>query len=362
MAGNLGDHFDCNASEIASRHCWFSPETGIYTSKHAPHDLPSDPFLDAVSFLFSHQHNGVSALVDSSSASSISYSQLFPLVKSVASGLRKIGVSQGDVVLLLLPNSIYYPIIFLGVLYLGAIVTPLNPLSSLSEIRKIIVDCGVSIAFTVLENVRTLDPLGFPIIAVPGNFRDLKHYGYLDFYNLVSGKFDLFPRPLVKQDDTAAIMYSSGTTGVSKGVILTHRNLISMIEHFVRFEASQYEYPSSKNVYLAALPMFHIYGLSLFATGLLSLGSTVIIMRKKFDIHEVIKVIGKYRVTHFPAVPPMLTALTKMVKRINASYLRSLIQVSCGAAPSSRKLIEDFVHALPNVDFIQVKNLEIIQT
>lgn len=356
MATTVSNHLDCNEPEFASRRTWYSPETGVYTSKHAPVELPSDPFLDVVSYIFSHQHNGVSALIDSSSGFSISYSELFPLVKSMASGLHKMGVSQGDVVLLLIPNSIYYPIVFLGVLYLGAIVTPLNPLSHISEIRKQIAECGVSLAFTSQEKVRELQPLGIPVIGVPENFKDLKFTDYSVFYNLVYGNSGLFPRPVIKQEDKAAIMYSSGTTGVSKGVVLTHKNFVSMVELFVRFEASQYEYSSSKNMFLAVLPMFHIYGLSLFATGLLSLGSTIIVMRT-FNINEVIKVIDNYRVTHFPVVPPILTALTKRVTGINRSYLQSLIQVSCGAAPLSVKAIEDFTHTLPNVDFIQVREL-----
>ncbi|KAF7829165.1 plastidal glycolate/glycerate translocator 1, chloroplastic [Senna tora] len=224
--------------------------------------------------------------------------------------------------------------------------------SSISEIRKQISDAGVSLAFSVQEKARKLESLSIPIIQVPENLKDMKNVGFSVFYNLCYGNLDLFPRPVIKQEDAAAIMYSSGTTGASKGVVLTHKNFISMIELFVRFEASQYEYSSSKNVFLAVLPMFHIYGLSLFATGLLSLGSTVIVMRK-FDVNEAIKVIDKYKITHVPAVPPMLTALIKMVKGINGSCLQSLIQVSCGAATLSRKTIEDFVHTLPNVDFIQ---------
>ena len=344
-----------NRSTLTHPH-WYSPKTGIYRSKHAPLELPEDPFLDLVSFIFSHRHDGVSALVDSSSGCSISYSKLQPLVKSMACGLHKMGVSQGDVVLLLLPNSIYYPIVLLGVLYLGAVVTPLNPLSSVSEIYKQITDCSVSMAFSVPENVKKLEPLGIPTVAVPENEKGLKLDCFSGFCDLISGDFDLPMRPVIQQEDTAAILYSSGTTGVSKGVVLTHRNLVSMVELFVRFEASQYEYSCLNNVFLAVLPMFHVYGLSLFALGLLSLGSTVIVMRK-FDIDEVIMAIDNYKVTHFPVVPPMLTALTKRAKGVNGSKLQSLIQVSSGAAPLSGSVIKDFVQTFPHVDFIQVKNI-----
>ncbi|KAL6178669.1 hypothetical protein ACLB2K_050187 [Fragaria x ananassa] len=332
---------------------WFSPETGIYSSKHPNVNLPSDPFLDVVSFIFSHKHSGVSALIDSSSGFSISYPKLYSLVKSMASGLIKMGVSQGDVVLLLLPNSVYYPIIFLGVLYIGAVVTTMNPLSSVVEIKKQIMDCNACFGFTGYENVDELQALGIPAIAVPGNVvLDSKKEMFSVFYQLVDSEVDLALRPVIKQQDTAAILYSSGTTGVSKGVLITHGNLIATVELFVRFEASQYEYSSLKNVYLSVLPLFHIYGLALMVVGLLSLGSSIVIM-KKFDVNEVVSAIDRYKVTHFPVVPPILTALTKIAQDVGAQSLQSLKQVSCGAAPTSMKLIEELVQTLPHVDFIQ---------
>jgi 4-coumarate--CoA ligase len=156
----------------------------------------------------------------------------------------------------------------------------------------------------------------------------------------------------VGQDDAAAILYSSGTGGRSKSVVLMHRNLIATTELFVRFEASQYTQPACDNVYLAALPMFHVYGLSLFAMGLLSLGSAVVVM-KRFDAAEVIKAINRYKVTHLPLVPPIMVALVAAAKTV-ALPLDSLVQVSSGAAPLSGKLIQDFVKTFPHVDFIQV--------
>jgi 4-coumarate--CoA ligase len=334
---------------------WYSPDTGIYYSKYPYIKLPSDPFLDVVSFLFSHQHNGVSALIDSSSGSSFSYPQLYSLVKSMASGLHNMGISQADVVFILLPNSIYYPIVFMGLLYLGAIVTPMNPLSTELEIKKRITDCKACLAFTVSGKVETLKALGIPAIGVPENVNlGSKQTSFSAFYKLISGSFDLPPRPVIKQQDTAAIMYSSGTTGMSKGVVLTHGNFIAMLELFVHFEASQYTYSSLDSVFLAVVPMFHIYGQALFVLGLFSLGSSIVVMRK-YDLNEVMKAIDRYKVTHFPVVPPIMAALTRITKDVGGSSLKSLKQVSCGAAPLSRKIIDDFVQALPHVDFIQVQ-------
>lgn len=334
----------------------YSPETGTYRSKFSPLNLPEDPFLDVVSHIFAHNHIVGAAFTDSSSGYSISYAELHPRIKSMASGLHQLGICQGDVVLLLLPNSVYYPIIFLGVLYLGATVTSMIPSSSGSEIKRQVSDCGVSFAFSTADRVAEFKFLGVNVIAVPEKVVESREAKFSSFYKVFSGGCSI-ARPFIKQDHTAAILYSSGTTGVSKGVVLTHRNLIAMVELFVRFEASQYVGSSSlDNVYLAVLPMSHIYGLSLFVLGLLSLGSSIIVM-KRFDVDEVVNTIDRFGVTHFPVVPPILKSLTKRAKSNARIRLRSLKQVSCGAASLDKRSIEDFLETLPHVDFIQVKGL-----
>ncbi|KAL8521362.1 hypothetical protein ACS0TY_011766 [Phlomoides rotata] len=330
---------------------WYSPETGIYTSTFPSINLPSHPFLDVVSFIFSKKHNGNDAIVDSSSGISVSYSKLLPLVKSMAAGLHDLGVKQGDVILILLPNSICFSVIFLAALSIGAIVSPMTPLSSLLEIRSRVLDSNATLAFAALSMVDELR--GFPVVGVPEDFDFTS--GLNDgsvFHKITSSDPRMAPTPRIMQQDTAAILYSSGTTGKSKGVMLTHGNFIAMVEVFVRFEASLYDYPSAKNVYLAAVPMFHVYGLSLFVLGLLSLGATVVTMIK-FDADEMLRAIDRYGVTHLHAVPPILAVLIKRAKKDARHSFRSLRQVSCGAAPLSGKFINEFIEALPHVDLIQ---------
>jgi 4-coumarate--CoA ligase len=135
-----------------------------------------------------------------------------------------------------------------------------------------------------------------PIIVVPENDKGLKHECFSCFFNLIYGNFDLALKPVIKQEDTAIILYNLYSSGASKGIVLTRRNLIAVVELFMRFQASQYEYSSSKNVYLAVVPMFHIYGLSIFATGLFSVGS-----------------------------PSMFSALTAKAKGVKGSKLQSLV-------------------------------------
>ncbi|CAN8274529.1 unnamed protein product [Cochlearia groenlandica] len=345
---------------------WFYPHTGIYKSKFPSLNLPVDPNLDAVSALFSRRlhaaaaeddassSSSAAALVDSLTGFSISHTEIQILVKSMAAAIyHDLGIKQGDVVSLILPNSVYFPLIFLSLLSLGAIVTTMNPSSSLGEIKKQSRECNVGLAFASAENFEKLRSLGIFVIRVPESYDfDSIRIENPKFYSIIKGGLGFVPKPLIKQDDVAAIMYSSGTTGASKGVLLTHRNLIATMELFVRFEASQYDYPGSSNVYLAALPLCHIYGLSLFVLGLLSLGSTIVVMRR-FDVSDVVGVIERFKITHFPVVPPMLMALTKKAKEVCGEAFRSLKQVSSGAAPLSRKFIEDFLVTLPHVDLIQ---------
>ncbi|KAL2901212.1 4-coumarate--CoA ligase-like 6 [Bienertia sinuspersici] len=309
------------AQKIPDFHCsWYSPETGIYSSKHPEIQLPKTPFLDVVSHIFSYpNNNSTSALIDSLSGFSIPYSHLFSLVKSISFGLHEMGLSK------------------------GGIVTPMNPLSSFSEVTSL----GLKRIIKV------------PKDAVIGE----ETQTFADFYKLIysnCGKNVPFPKAKIKQDDTAAIMYSSGTTGASKGVMLSHRNLIAMVELFVRFEASQYkEMNTNENVYLGVLPMFHIYGLALFVFGLVSLNTSVVVMRN-YEINEVVKAIAKYKVSHFPVVPPMLAALTAKVRSlggVDSSGLTGLKQVSSGAASLTTQHIQDFLHVLPTVDFIQVTSI-----
>ncbi|PKA58841.1 4-coumarate--CoA ligase-like 6 [Apostasia shenzhenica] len=329
---------------------WFSPETGVYTSKHHRRPLPQDPFQDIVSFLFSERHKGEIALLDSQSGLAISYADLRSMVESMAVGIHQLGLSSGRVVLILLPNSILFPIVLLAILSLGAVFSAMNPLSTREEIRKQMGSVQPAMAFTSLEKAAILDGARVPVLPVPENL-NYDPVKYPIFHRMISCTPSLPRLPAIRQTDTAAILFTSGTSGHSKGVVLTHGNLIAMIELFVRFEASQYEKESWKDVYLAAIPMFHVYGLSLFVLGLLSLGTKVVVMRR-FGVQEAIRAIERYEVTHFPLVPPIMAALVR-AKDETRCELRSLKQVSCGAAPLSQKLIHDFLSRFQHVDFIQ---------
>ncbi|XP_042037860.1 4-coumarate--CoA ligase-like 6 isoform X2 [Salvia splendens] len=212
------EHGGINESSKSRKFPLYSPQTGVYSSKYPSINLPSDPLLDVVSFIFSHKHDGQHALVDSPSGLSVPYSKLSPLVKSMAAGLHHLGVKQGDVVLILLPNSVCFPLVTLGAMSLGAVVTPMNPLSNLLELKQVL-DCNPTLAFAANDKVDELvDALaGCPVVGVPEAL-DLNSLSTDDsvFHKLISSDPAMAPRPRIKQQDTAAILYSSGTTELTK--------------------------------------------------------------------------------------------------------------------------------------------------
>lgn len=164
-------------------------------------------------------------------------------------------------------------------------------------------------------------------------------------------------RDRVDQNDAAALLYSSGTTGESKGVISSHRNMIAMVQVIIgRFRLDD-EYQRSggslNNVFICTVPMFHIYGLVAFATGLLAAGATVVIL-PKFEMHDLLLAISKYKVSYFPLVPPILVAMVHNADQIKKNYdLSSLRHVLSGGAPLGKEVIEGFMEKFPNVVIMQ---------
>lgn len=156
-------------------------------------------------------------------------------------------------------------------------------------------------------------------------------------------------RDRLNQDDTATLLYSSGTTGASKGVVSSHKNLIAMVQTVL----SRFGLEDGEQRFICTVPMFHIYGLAAFATGLLASGSTIVVL-SKFEIHDMLSAIEKYRATYLPLVPPILVALVNNADQINAKYdLSSLHSVLSGGAPLSKEVIEGFSDKYRTVRILQ---------
>ncbi|KAG7654971.1 AMP-dependent synthetase/ligase [Arabidopsis suecica] len=329
----------------------FCNSNSTFYSKRTPIPLPPNPSLDVTTFISSQAHRGRIAFIDASTGQNLTFTELWRAVESVADCLSEIGIRKGHVVLLLSPNSILFPVVCLSVMSLGAIITTTNPLNTSNEIAKQIKDSNPVLAFTTsqLHPKISASAKKLPIVLMDeervdsvGDVRRLVEMMKKEpSGNRVKERVD--------QDDTATLLYSSGTTGMSKGVISSHRNLIAMVQTIVNRFGSD----DGEQRFICTVPMFHIYGLAAFATGLLAYGSTIIVL-SKFEMHEMMSAIGKYQATSLPLVPPILVAMVNGADQIKAKYdLSSMHTVLCGGAPLSKEVTEGFAEKYPTVKILQ---------
>ncbi|KAL3520785.1 hypothetical protein ACH5RR_018934 [Cinchona calisaya] len=332
----------------------FDPKTGIYHSLHqlkgTDQNIPITPNLDTATFVLSQfppsgQAEELIALIDSATNRRVTYAELKLSIYKLATGLyHGLGVKKGDVIFVLSPNCILYPTICLAVLSIGAVLTTANPLNTASEIAKQVKDSGAKLAIAAPEEMHKLLPTGVPtLLTLRG-----KDGVALSVEELIDCCEPLeLPAARPALSDTAAVLYSSGTTGASKGVEITHSNFISIVT-LLRWSA---EVTSSQNdLFLCFIPMFHIYGLAFFALGLLACGTTNVVMQK-FDFLAMLEAIQTHKVNNLPAVPPVILALVKYDK--GGYDLSSLRRVGSGAAPLSKEVTDGFRKKFPWVEMRQ---------
>jgi long-chain acyl-CoA synthetase len=258
------------------------------------------------------EHRGRTAL--SFFGTAFEFERLQALVEKMAASLAAAGVKKGDRVALMLPNCPQYVISFLATVRLGAVVTQVNPLYVEREISYILNDSGAETTIvyadvygriksvlpnTDLQTVIVVDFAGEPQGLDPG------HSSFGDFLSA-----DADPAPEVDIDpaaDVAALQYTGGTTGVSKGAMLTHRNLVANVQQtidvFVRDPA---QFRGRKCV--GALPFFHIYGLTCVMLFGIRLGVEQVLL-PRFEVQDALAVFANDRPTMFSGVPTMYMAL-----------------------------------------------------
>lgn len=271
------------------------------------------------------------AIVDGASGRALTAEQLVGGVERFAVGLAKRGLRKGDVLAILSPNLPEYAIVFLGVSRAGGVLTTMNPLYTAEEVARQLKETGATLLVTVppfLDRARE---------AAQGTaVREIIVFGSAEGATPFSALLaDAGPAPAVdvSPDDLAVLPYSSGTSGIPKGVMLTHRNLVAQL---CQAEATLDQYHES--TVLALLPFFHIYGMVLILLLGLRTGAGLVSMMR-FELEPFLECIQKYRVTYAPLVPPIVLALAKhpVVDRYDLSSLQN---IGSGAAPLGREVEE----------------------
>lgn len=252
-----------------------------------------------------------------------------------AGGLEYLGISEGDRVIVCMPNCPEVIFAYQGITRAGAIIVPVMFTLHPKELQYIALNAGAKAVITsslILGNVKKaidgLDPK--PKVVVVDQPSDDQ---ILNFYD-VKAELSFVTTEPVKEDDTAVILYTSGTTGNPKGVLLTHKNLTSNAENSAKHNELE------RGTTLGVLPLAHVYGLTISNICLL-MGSSIVIF-SSFDAGAIFKAIEKYEVKTFSAVPAMIHALVSYpgADQFNTSSLES---VSSGSAPLPVTLLHAFV-------------------
>ena len=284
-----------------------------------------------------------------------SYRALLEQARQFASALQGLGVQPGDRVAIMLPNSPQFVVSFFGTLLAGGVVVNTSPLYTASELEHQLKDSGASVlvlldpflpryreirAGLALKRVLVTgiqDALPFPKnLLYPlkarkdGTWVKTEYGGEVASYSKFLASGSGTPRPVpVTPDDVALLQYTGGTTGVPKGTMLTHRNLVSNAE---QSRAWISELREGEEITLAAIPFFHVYGMTVALNLSLLIGATLVLIPNPRDIEMVLKEISGNRATLFPGVPTLYNAINHHPK--TASYdLTSVRACISGSAP-----------------------------
>lgn len=299
----------------------------IVKSKYTEVDIP---VVSLPRFLLQQidQFGDKPALIDGPTGRSYSYSDFVTLTRNVAANLAQRGFGPGDRFAIYSPNSPEYAIAFIGIVLAGGTVTTINPLYTRHELASQIKDSSAAYLLTInqfVENaVAAADATGVTEVF---SFDDAS--GTTPFSELMQRNTAMPDITVDPRKDLVVIPYSSGTTGLSKGVMLTHYNLIANIIQI--HGMSDYKPTTVDDVVMGVLPFYHIYGMVVIMITAMVSGSPIVTM-PRFDMEQFLSLIEKYRATRAALVPPIIVGLTKH-PAVEQYDLSSLEYINSGAAP-----------------------------
>lgn len=294
----------------------------------------------------------------------LTYRELNSYADRFAAALAKLGVKSGDRVAVMLPNSPQFVIAFYGALKIGAVVVNVNPTYTAHELKHQLIDAGAETivllnlfckrldevhAQTPIKNVimtHIFDLLPFPskqlveraqrkeaewVDVEPGPGRYL-------FEPLLANAPTKPPQVEIHPDDVALFQYTGGTTGVPKAAMLTHKNLVANTLQVVSFLPSA---EPGKEKVMAAIPFFHVYGMTVAMNFAVYVGGEIIIVPNPRPIDNVMRIIAKERATIFPGVPAMYIGIINHPD-VHKTDLRSIKACISGSAPLPMEVQEQF--------------------
>jgi acyl-CoA synthetase (AMP-forming)/AMP-acid ligase II len=270
------------------------------------------------------------ALIDGLKGDVITHGQLAAYVDRVAANLHARGLRKGDVVAVFCPNTPWYPVVFHGIAAAGCVMSPINSLYTPHEIAFQLKDSGAKILITIslfldrAKEATEQSPVD-EIVVLDGA------EGHANLFDLLGADAPSVSVDIDPANDLVTLPYSSGTTGLPKGVMLTHRNLVANVAQtrpLIDLQAGE--------KIIAVLPFFHIYGLTVLMNQGLQWGATVVTL-PRFELEDFLRTIQDYKITRAFVAPPILVAFAKhpIIDQYDLSSLRSILS---GAAPLDEDL------------------------
>jgi acyl-CoA synthetase (AMP-forming)/AMP-acid ligase II len=301
--------------------------------------IPDVPLTDFV-LAGIDAHRDRPALADAVSGHAITYGDLAEGIRRLGAGLSRRGIRKGDVVAIYSPNLPEYAVVFHAVARMGAVLTTVNPTYTAEELTFQLVDAGARLLVTtgaLLPRAREgVAATGRPIAIVT-----IDRVDGVDSLDDVAIDADPPPVTIDPANDVVVLPYSSGTTGLPKGVMLTHRNLLANLVQIQNIENSE------MRALVGVLPFFHIYGMVVVMNLGLLRGATCVTL-SRFDLEVFLRVLQDWPIALAHIVPPIAVALAKhpVVDHYDLSGVRWLFS---GAAPLGPQLTDAVQTRLPGV-------------
>ena len=288
-----------------------------------------------------------------------SYAQLAAAVSAAAAACARCGIGKGDRVGLLLPNCPQYVVSYYALARIGAVIVQLNPLLTEHELAEIAADCGMKAAVAIDRLAPLLlqiagESLGCVVSVAFGenrapadapsdvaDRRDAREWSWdawLQEGVALSKTGELLSSPLDPSVAAAVLQYTGGTTGLPKGALLTHANLVANVEQIREFFLSAGLGPGDRC--LCALPLFHVYGMTCAMNASIAAGMSMVLV-PHFQPDEVMEIIRTYRPSYFPGVPTMYTALAGQPGAAKAGLDAVRVCIS-GSAPFPPEAMRQF--------------------
>ena len=306
---------------------------GAATSKgHAGAHGLRIPEVSLVDFIFENagRYPEKPAISDGMTDRTLTYGELVEGIRCTAAGLAAHGFKKGDVLALYTPNVPEFPIAFFAVAMLGGITTTVNPLYTITELTHQLRDSGASFLISaphLLEAARrAAEKVGIKEIISFGN-----NDKAVPFSSLLNGGSNGSNVKIDPRRDIVALPYSSGTTGLPKGVMFTHLNIIANVRQLETVEQMK-----SDEVLIGTVPFYHGYGIIMIMSLALHNGATIVTL-PRFEVKAFLDIMERYRVTTAYVVPPIVRTLAKhhLVSRYDLTSLRIVVSA---AAPLSEPI------------------------